>query len=128
MADITWTQVVAFAPKLSTLDSGAQDTLLAWVNAGGNAIDPAAFGGESSPTTTLARIYLAAHAGTMSKQGGAGAAGPVVGKMAGGVQVQYATPSGGVVFDSLDGTAFGKMYRMLCRTSLAAGPHLLDGT
>lgn len=127
MAAITWTQVTAFAPTLggSTLSSTARDAILAWVN--GKAIDVNAFDGEDGATTLLARVYLAAHAGTICRIGDAGAGGPIISRTAGGVSVTYATPAGGIVFDSLDSTQFGKMFRQLCKTSLGTGPFVLNG-
>jgi hypothetical protein len=117
--------VVAFAPKLSTVDAVAQTAILAWAN---DALDVSAFDDEGGPTTQLARIYLAAHAGTMNRQGANGAGGPLTMRAAGGITEQWATPAGGVVFDSLDSTPYGKLYRQLVNMSGARGPFVLDGT
>lgn len=124
MAAIEWSTVVAFVPRLSTLDSEAQDAILAWANA---ALNVDAFDGEDGATTRMARIYLAAHAGTMARQGSSGAGGPLTMRSVDGITEQWATPAGGVVFDSLDSTPYGKMYRQLVGMSSARGPFVLDG-
>lgn len=124
MAAIDWAQVVAFAPGLSTVAIDAQDAILAWANA---ALNLSAFDGEDGPTTLLARIYLAAHAGTLRAQAAAGGGGPVTMRSVGGVTEQWANPSGGVAYDSLDASPFGKLYRALVRTSSARGPYVLNG-
>ena len=113
MAAITWAQVVAFAAELSPVDVIAQDLILAFVN---TELAPDYFGGEESSKLTLARIYYAAHLGTITKRGDS-AAGPVTGESEGGVSVQYASfsPAGS---DPLMGTtSYGKQYMQLVRSS-----------
>lgn len=119
MASITWSDVDNFAANLSTVDAGAQTDILAEVN---TCLNVSYWGGESGPKLKLARIYLAAHMATCALQGAAGAGGPVTMEMVDRLQVSYAQPGGGVAFDSLDSTAFGKMFRALARTTKARAP------
>lgn len=121
---IDWAVVVAFAPGLSTVDTEERASILAWAN---TALNVDVFDGEDGPTTRLARIYLAAHAGTMNVQATSGAGGPLTMRSAGGVTEQWATPAGGVVFDGLDSTPYGKQFRGLLRMSAARGPFVLNG-
>ncbi len=122
MAAITWSDVLAFAPELSGVVSGAQDDIIDYVE---DAIVSGEFGGESSPTYRLARIYLAAHYGTVTVNGSNGAAGPVIGESAGGLSRQYAafSPTGSDAL--LDVTPYGKAFRSLLRRSPARAPFLI---
>jgi hypothetical protein len=123
MAAITWDSVVDFAPGLSTFPADGQDAILEEV---GSCFNAANFvDGEASPKLRLCRIYYAAHLATMASQGASGAAGPIVMEMIDRMQRSYATPSGGVIFDGLDGTSFGKMLRALVRTTAARAPRVL---
>lgn len=124
MAAIVWADVSAFAPNLATAPAGVQADVLAYVNA---ALNPAMFDGEAGPTYRIARIYLAAHAGTLAAQGASGAGGPITQESAGRLSRSYAMPGGGVAFDALDSTLYGKMYRQLLRQSSARGPWVLNG-
>ncbi len=116
MADIIWTDVVDFASELSALDSEAQTAILAYVN---DALSPKAFGGEDSPKLKLARIYLAAHVGTLSR-GGGGPSGPVTSETAGNISRTYAA-AGGAPSD-WSSTSYGQLYIALVRTSRARLP------
>lgn len=69
MSDIDWTDVEAMQANLSTVSMAAQDLILAYVN---ESLNPGAFGGEDSAKYTLARIYLAAHMGELTRRNGAG--------------------------------------------------------
>lgn len=123
MADIIWTDVVAFAPELSTIAAGAQTDILAHVN---DTLVVTEFGGETAAKTRLARIYLAAHFGTVTAQGAAGAAGPVVSETVDRLSRTYGQPyGGGAAPDSLDSTSYGKAFRALVRTTPARIPMLL---
>jgi hypothetical protein len=119
MASITWTDVTDIAPEL-TADNGvnieAQNMILALVNERMNATE---WGGESDPMLKLARIYLAAHFGTITMNQSAGA-GPVVAEAAGGLSRSYAMPAPS---DPLLGsTAWGKAYRSLLKASGIGAP------
>lgn len=121
MADIVWTDVTAFAPQLTTVDAGAQTDILAHVNA---LLDVDQFDGESGPTTRLARIYLAAHVAASVQQGASGSAGPVTSEKVGDLARSYGF-SGFLSFSALEGTAYGRLYKMLLSTSNARGPRVL---
>lgn len=112
---ITWTQVAALASELSDLDAGAQLLILEHVNA---ALDAAIWGGESSPKLRLARIYLAAHYGTLARSNGNAAAGPVISESAGGLSRTYANMSV-VGATRLDSTSWGRLYSELVATTPA---------
>lgn len=122
MASITWTDVTDHVSSLSSVSTNARTNILAWAN---DALDVNVWGGESAAKLKLARIYLAAHAATVELSGAAGAAGPVTHEMVDRISRSYAQPGGGVAFDSLDSTAFGKMFRQLARTTKARGPFVL---
>ncbi len=113
MADIIWSDVEAVAPELSTVDSNAQSMILAYVN---DALSVSAFGGETSPKLRLARIYLAAHVGTLSSHGGNPTAGPVTAESADNISRSYATRAIANPSD-WDATSYGQLYMALARTS-----------
>ncbi len=120
MSAITWDDVVALAPLLSTVDEDGQDIILAYVN---EALDVRHFGGEAGTKTRLARIYLAAHFGTMSMPGAGGsAAGPVISESAGGLSITYANMVSGSGSGSLQRTSYGAMFQFLLDTSTARLP------
>lgn len=64
-----WTDVVSLAPELTKVSNAGQGTILAYVN---TALDVCQFGklGEDSPKLKLARIYLAAHLGSLGPHEG----------------------------------------------------------
>lgn len=119
MAAITWAAVEDLAPELSTVNADAQTEILNFVN---DAFDPAALGGEASYRLRMARIYYAAHFGTVTAQGSSGAAGPVIGESAGGLSRQYASFSPAGSDPLLDSTPYGKQLRLIIRNSPARGP------
>ncbi len=118
MADIAWSDVTAFASELSTVDSGAQTDILAYVN---DTLSPKAFGGEASPKLRLARIYLAAHVGTLSQSGGSAKAGALTSETADDISRTYAA---GVIANPSDwnSTSYGQLYAAIVRTSRARLP------
>lgn len=80
-ADITWDDVVDFAPELATgVAEGAQTALLDYVN--NEALDANNLGGTTARKYWLARLYLACHMGTLAPKR-AGASGPVTSSSAG---------------------------------------------
>lgn len=99
MADITWQDVVDVAPKLANYSAGGQLKILALVN---QDLSPADFGGVDDPRFTLARVYLAAHLGTLSRF----AFGVITGESEGGVSRSYAIPP----WANLRQTVFGQAY------------------
>ena len=118
MADIVWSDVEAIAPELSTLDADAQTMVLAYAN---DALSVAAFGGETSPKLKLARVYLAAHVGTLSSRGGSGPVGPLTSETADNIIRSYAANA---IANQSDwgGTSYGQLYATLVRTSRARLP------
>lgn len=126
MAAITWADVTAHAPELVTAtgpSTGAQTDILAVAN---DVLDVSQFGGESAAKTKLARIYYAAHFGTIDAQGSSGATGAVISESVGGLARAYAafSPMGS---DPLwDATPYGKAFRALVRScSVLRGAWLL---
>jgi hypothetical protein len=114
--DVTWADVTDFAPGLSTVAVEAQAAILAYVNG----LDPS-LGGDSATMTAagrLARVYLAAHFGTVTKRG-LGAAGGLVSQSAGGLSRSYA---GLTDSRSLASTTFGALYLSIIDASPARAP------
>jgi hypothetical protein len=122
MAAITWTMVEAFAAELSTVPASAQTDILDYVNET-LAVDH--FGGEDSINTKLARIYLAAHHGTITKNGSNGPAGPLLSQSTADLSRTYAafSPAGSDAL--LDTTPYGKAFRSMVRRSTARCPVVL---
>lgn len=119
MAAITWANVLDHAPELSTVDTDAQTDILAHVN---TTLIPDDWGGESSPKLKLARIYLAAHMGTMITQGATNKAGPVIAESADGLSRQYGWSSSTDSDALYDSTSYGKQFRTLLMTSIGRLP------
>ena len=115
MAAIIWADVEAHAPELSLVGATAQDDILAYVN---DAFDVEVFGGEDTAKTRLARIYLAAHMGTITNSGG-GATGPVTSESAGGLSRTYGEID---VDGSMESTSYGELLSELIRSSAARAP------
>lgn len=114
---ITWADVVKHSSPLSAVDPDVQNDILAYVNTRFAAV----FGGEASPTTKLARIYVAAHFASLPGSGRHEAAGPVVSQSRGGLSQSFQSLGGGGG-DSWDDTQWGRRYKQLLRGSRAAWP------
>ena len=119
--DIVWGDVVAFAARLADVAIAAQTDILNFVN---NHLSPTGFGGEGSYRYRLARIYRAAHEGTLALRAAADAVGGVSGRTEGDLSVTYAAAVTVVGSDPLlDSTEFGKLYRQLVKgTARLRGP------
>jgi hypothetical protein len=115
---ITWPDVIAFAPELSTVDVAAQVAILAYINATFNVSE---WGGSTAPMLRLGMIYLAAHFGTITGQGANGAAGPVTKESVGEISREYMEASFSTGSD-LSSSSYGQMYRTLVRQSAARAP------
>lgn len=118
MADIAWSDVVDLQANLSDLAAGAQAKILDYVN---NGLNAAAFGGEDSPRYVLARCYLAAHLGELTRRKGERA---VSGETYGASSVSIAY---GMSDDGLKQTSWGGEYAEMLsasplRIGLARGP------
>ena len=119
MAAITWAHVTAFAAELSTVPTAAQTDILAYVNET-LAVDH--LGGEDSISAKLARIYLAAHHGTVTNNGSNGPAGPLLSQSTADLSRTYAAFSPAGSDPLLDTTPYGKMFRSMVRRSTARLP------
>lgn len=115
MVDIVKTDVLAIAPELSTVVDAAWTDILAYVN------QVVLTECDSDIDRRLARIFLAAHLGTVSKRGVTGAAGPLTSESAGGVKRSYAPPSSTDV-SSMSSTRYGLQYIDILGASLVHGP------
>jgi hypothetical protein len=115
MASITWTDVTNHAAELASVSAGAQTDILAHVN---TALNVTLFGDETSARLKLARIYLAAHLGTMANLGGV--SGPVSSESAGGLAMSYAVA---MTRSNLGITSYGRAY-LATLPSVAWGPQV----
>lgn len=102
MAAVLWQDVVALQANLSTVPAAAQMILLAYVN---EELAPEAFGGESSARYHLARVYLAAHFGELSRRNGAqDVSSETISRSS--ITLSY----GGTTDDGLAQTSWGRQY------------------
>lgn len=111
MASIDWTDVTGIAAELSTVSVEGQTTILDYVN---EALDPDNFGGEDSAELKLARIYLAAHHGTISKRKGNTAA---AAKKVGPLSLSYFAAS-----ESMQQTSYGRDFAKMVKKTVARLP------
>jgi hypothetical protein len=109
VADIAWSDVTDLQANLSTVAAGAQMIILAYVN---DDLNPAAFGGEDSATFVLARAYLAAHLGELTRRNGT--SGNVSSETYGRTSVSI---SYGASDDGLKLTSWGSAYAELLLAS-----------
>lgn len=123
LVDIEKEDVLAFAAELSTVVDDAWDRILPFVNE----LDMTGLG-ESEYSTTLARIYLAAHLGAIAKPStgsSAAAAGPVTSESVGGIRRTYANLTASSSGDALLTTKFGRQYSAHLKMTLSNGPFLV---
>lgn len=114
MANVQWSDVVALQASLSAVAPAAQMIFLAHVN---EDLNPAAFGGESSPRYHLARCYLAAHLGELERRRGS-QSGPVQSKTIGtsSIALSYAAAMSSDE-EVLRSTSWGGMYADMLASS-----------
>lgn len=123
MAAITWGDVLAIAPSLTTITETARADIVGHVN---EMVAASEFGGEDSYTYRLARMQLAAHLGTLIKRGSAGggsaATGAVVSESVGGISRSYAqsAASDDSSTSGLSSTPYGLAYLELLGASPAS--------
>lgn len=116
--------VLEFAPELSSIRDPAWALILKFVNdfdstgIGGK-------GGDEGATLRLARIFLAAHYGTISKRSKSGAAGPVTSEAAGAVRRSYGLVALASSDAGLGSTTWGQQFQTLLLMSLAHLPFLV---
>lgn len=122
MASITWTDVTNHAPALSSVVAGAQTDILAYVNL---LLTVSLFGGEAAAKTKMARVYAAAHFGTLELLATNGAAGAVSSETAGGLTRTYGTTATAATDPDWGSTAHGQMFVNICRTTPARAGLLL---
>lgn len=118
---ITWSDVIAFAPQLTSLSTTAHAVIVAFANA---SFSPDLFGGEGSPTLRMARLCMAAHLASTfpAKDAGTGAVDALVAsESVGGVSRSYTyTTSASVTGDaSLQSSSFGRMIVTILQSSPA---------
>lgn len=110
MADITWENVTALAPELSTVPEARQNFILARVN---TELAANVWGDRLD----IGRVYLAAHLATRSNAGAGGGvapAGPVTSESVGSVSRSYAAPAGSSASD-YKSTVYGEEYANLVK-------------
>jgi hypothetical protein len=112
---ITWSDVVAIAPELSTFPLGGQAPILAYVNEGFLRADM--FGAGQ---LRLAQLNLAAHIATLEKR--RGGVGPLTAESMGGVSRSYANTLLPSLFAT---TSYGVVYQLMLKTSLARLPMVI---
>ena len=125
MAVIVWTDVTAFVPGLSVVDSDAQDDILAHVNV---ILTVTEYDGEEGVKTRLARIYLAAHMGTLGVNGSSGAVGPVERERAGNLEREYdsgSSSSTATTYGDYGDTTYGRMFMTITRTNPGRAPFII---
>jgi hypothetical protein len=126
MADITWSDVEDHAAELSSVSAGAQTNILAFVNATLDVTCVGGDAGEDSPRVKLARVYLAAHLGTLALPGGAGGAGgPLTAESLGDEARSYGSFDMDPAYLAM--TGYGALYLSMIRTSAARSPIVLGG-
>ena len=120
MADIYRSDVLAMAPELTTVTDQAWVDILAFANA------MSSVGFDDDPTGyRLAKIFLCAHYGTVSKRAMTGATGPVVREAAGGLQRSYGQSASNASTSDLGTTMYGQQYLGLLRATAPHGPFLI---
>lgn len=116
--------VLEFAPELSKIKDGAWAAILAFVNSFTSlGIDIG--GGEQSSLLRLARIFLAAHYGTVSRRSPSGAAGPTTSEAAGAVRRSYGLVALAANDAGFGSTGWGQQLLCLLSMSDAHGPFLV---
>lgn len=121
MADIAWTDVLAFASGLSEVAADAQALILGYVN---ECYDESLFGGEDSFEYKLLRVMLAAHiasSATEEGSGGASAGGLVAGETLGKISrtFTYSNIQASASDSGLQTTGYGRQVRSMIRSSPA---------
>lgn len=113
MSQISWSDVVAFAPSLVNAPLTVQTSILAYVN-----LFPAGFwgnGDDDAPKLRLARIYYAAHA-ELFRRRQAGAAGEIASESVGVDSLSTSYFSAATLESALQSTSFGQQFLQLRST------------
>ena len=125
MAAIDWADVTAFVSGLSAVNSDAQDDILAHVNV---ILKVSEYDDEEGVKTRLARIYLAAHMGTMGLIGSSGSVGPIKKERAGNLEREYdsgSSSSTATTYGDYGDTAYGRMFMAMTRTNPGRAPFVI---
>lgn len=132
MADITWNDVVKIAPAPELAGSAvpieAQTEILRFVNR--EALNVRIFGGEDSSKYKLARVFLAAHFGSLQAQatmgGSSGTTGMITSESEGGLSRSYSQVSDvpGADDTSWGASVYGQKYAAITRTTLSRLPFI----
>jgi hypothetical protein len=101
---ITWADVEAVAPELSTLPEATQLAILSFV---GKQLSSEVWGDRLD----LGLAYLAAHLGTISKRGGTGPGGVIASETVGPSSRSYAVAAAAP--GALGSTLYGQEYQRL---------------
>lgn len=121
---IVWADVTALAPELSSLSTAAQTAILAYVNV---AFDESMFKADDSSGVSsslkTARVYLAAHLGTMTRLQGMAVAGPLIEESDGRLMRKFAVVT--AANTSFSGTSYGDLLTWMINTSRARYPMVL---
>lgn len=118
MAAIGWSDVTNHAPELSSVAAGAQTDILSYVN---DTHDVSVFlDGEDGHGLKLARIYLAAHLGTLLPTNSSG--GQIKSQSAGGLSRSYGPFISG---SGLASTSYGVKYNDIVNASSARAPVII---
>jgi hypothetical protein len=111
VAAIVWADVEALQANLSTVSVEAQTVILEHVN---EDLNPDAFGGEDVARYHLARCYLAAHLGELTRRNGAQNASS---KTIGTSSITLAYAQAQAPGDALMQTSWGSQYAAMVRSS-----------
>ncbi len=114
---ILWTDVSDLAPELASLAIAAQNAILVYVNA---AFDESKFKTEA---LKMARVYLAAHLGTLTRLQGMAIAGPLIEESDGRLMRKFAVLT--AENTTFGGTSYGELLQFMINTSRARFPMVL---
>ncbi len=115
---IVWADVIDYAPELVRVSTGARAGILAYVNTALNVSIVGGTLGEDSPKLHLARIYLAAHMGTIGPSSGV-----VASEGEGDLSISYQIPPGGHPYWYR--TGYGAAFDALMRTTRVVLPMVI---
>ena len=117
--------VLAVAPELAqgkrALSAQAWQEILLLVNSEYDLTQT----GEDAATDRIAKIFLAAHMGTLMRRGNQASAGPMTSESMGDVRRSYGLIAGEPGAASLSTTRYGQLYLEILTASVANGPFVV---
>jgi uncharacterized protein DUF4054 len=118
VAAITWSNVTAIVPGLSSIAVEVSDAILEWVNA---QVASSAWGGDDSVRYKMVRVFLAAHLATLGpwSTGGVGVSGRVTSKTMSATSASV-TYQQKLTTEALQMTEWGQMYAWMIRGNARA--------